>query len=260
MKTGELIFDAKSNSNSELKKMIANQTRLLEKSMQSTPDMHTRVTSFDYGIDSNDSECISAAITSTTRRTITPGSTKNKLHHNHSVESSVPLNRSDIEEDDANALTRTETFNTVRSLRIFYHPFENILRKTRVYSRNILRHDTSSFLEVQTAKSSWSQLTGVSLSAISSVSVIMLPISKSEVENTTFATLFQSTVPVTELHPSAVSTTYPYAMSDPLSISAFIMTVQAMELLEKTGVGTIMRGGIVTKLGAVSSYVSRSFS
>ncbi|KAF8534250.1 hypothetical protein BDD12DRAFT_896474 [Trichophaea hybrida] len=54
--------------------------------------------------------------------------------------------------------------------------FEEILFKTRVYSRAARQLTTDSFVSLHTFGSHWSQVTGLSLAEISDISVLLLPI------------------------------------------------------------------------------------
>ncbi|KAF8534498.1 hypothetical protein BDD12DRAFT_895753 [Trichophaea hybrida] len=60
--------------------------------------------------------------------------------------------------------------------RRFYYGFEDTLYKSRVYSRTVKNTTTSSFVSLHTFGSNWTQLTGLSLSPMSHISVIFLPI------------------------------------------------------------------------------------
>jgi hypothetical protein len=92
------------------------------------------------------------------------------------------LNQHEDQSDGASIRT-TRTTSTMLNWRAIMRPFEKTLFKTRVYSRAILKTETSTVRTLETAGTSWSQLSGLSLSQISSVAVILLPIAISDVYN-----------------------------------------------------------------------------
>jgi hypothetical protein len=87
------------------------------------------------------------------------------------------------DQSDGASIRTTRTTSTMLNWRAIMRPFEKTLFKTRVYSRAILKTETSTFRTLETAGTTWSQLSGLSLSQISSVAVILLPIAISDVYN-----------------------------------------------------------------------------
>jgi len=75
--------------------------------------------------------------------------------------------------------------------------FERALKKSRVYAKAERNISTTSFESLNTTESNWSQLTGLSLSQTSCISVIRLPISAPELYNS---------APYAELRPEVTET------------------------------------------------------
>jgi hypothetical protein len=93
------------------------------------------------------------------------------------------------QEDDNASTIRPENVTNVRTVsrqdkivatHQFHFEFEDTLYKSRVYSRTVKVTTTSSFLSLHTFGSNWTQLTGLSLSQISDISVVFLPICRAD--------------------------------------------------------------------------------
>jgi len=130
------------------------------------------------------------------------------------------LGRQNDDDDDASIRTNGTT-STICSWRTRMDPFEKVLYGSRVYTRAGLNFDASTFnLEtstiktLETSRSNWSQLSGLSLSQISSVGVILLPITSSDVHNTTFDALGGASTPQSVLLSSAVAPPSPFPQYD----------------------------------------------
>lgn len=74
---------------------------------------------------------------------------------------------------------------SVRGSSLFPFAFEQVLNQTRVYRRAFKNVSTHSFKSLATKESNWSQLTRLSLSQISCIAVIFLPVYIDELFNKT---------------------------------------------------------------------------
>jgi len=85
---------------------------------------------------------------------------------------------------DSSTIRSVSTVATVNSLRSsVVLSFEGTLAKARVYQRAARNTSTHSFKTIITSESKWSQLSGLSLSQISDISVVRLPIFIHELQN-----------------------------------------------------------------------------
>lgn len=85
---------------------------------------------------------------------------------------------------DASSSRSVATVATINNLRVsMTFSFERILAKARVYRNANRNTSTQSFKTIITSDTKWSQLSGLSLSQISNISVICLPVNTHELGN-----------------------------------------------------------------------------
>jgi hypothetical protein len=87
-------------------------------------------------------------------------------------------------DQDASSSRSVATLATINNLRVsMTFSFEGILAKARVYRNANRNRSTQSFKTIITSDTKWSQLSGLSLSQISNISVICLPVNTHELGN-----------------------------------------------------------------------------
>jgi hypothetical protein len=83
-------------------------------------------------------------------------------------------------EQDNRGASSNHSISTVETIEKPAFSFDGDLAESRVYKRVIRKRSTSTFQTRVTAESRWSQLSGLSLSQISCIAVVRLPIHTSE--------------------------------------------------------------------------------
>jgi len=88
---------------------------------------------------------------------------------------------------DASSIHSVSTVSTLKNLHTSVaFTFERALAKACVYQKAAGNTSTRSFRTLNTSESKWSQISGLSLSEISNISVIYLPVYTNELHNNNF--------------------------------------------------------------------------
>jgi hypothetical protein len=172
------------------------------------------VTAFDYGVDyyDDDGASIFSAKSFTTQRSrISLNQPSRNTHFSpmgDDMETTPPSVHGTLLPRPKPNFSTTTASEILRTQRLSTLPYEDALCRSGVYKRCVLNLETSSFKSLRTASSNWSQLSDISLSAVSSVSIILLPILWADVEDTIFSDFFDKEIwsSVTGLRVSTKST------------------------------------------------------
>lgn len=165
------------NSTTECQKATEDLAQRMESSLEENPELRLRVT--DCGVDYCDEDgasICSAKSFKTQPSHILLNQPPRNMHippifdDTGASSSSVHGTLVPGPKPNLSTTTASELQRSLSTLR-----YEYTLCRSRVYKRCVLNFETSSFKSLRTASLNWSQLSEITLSAVSCVSIILLP-------------------------------------------------------------------------------------
>ncbi|KAI5781264.1 ankyrin repeat-containing domain protein [Geopyxis carbonaria] len=158
-------------STQEAQSQILKITKLIEILLKSNPPLARRMSNFSFNFDFNFDNLPHVDDDSDTLTIRSANSFKSELN---------PARPETLESGYA------EEHHSVRRSSVFtITNFEDCLNKTRVYVNAFRNSSTNTFVSLNTSSSHWSQLSGVTVSQVSNVSFIHLPVAISELVDPT---------------------------------------------------------------------------